>query len=117
MTLIFKWKTLHRTYNVPGGIVAKTIVAVCGTLTSLFALVVSFFPSTALDTHSAQVEYEVLLVIAFVIAIIIPIVISAFHKSYISKIDPSQLKLLNYRMVKLQKAQAKAQSESANMGS
>lgn len=110
-TLIFKWKKLHRTYNVPGGIVVKTIVAICGTVTSLFALVVSFFPSSAL-TPSGQVEYEVLLVIAFIIAIIIPIVISAFHKSYVAKIDPSQLKYLTYKMVKMKKAQA--QTENAN---
>ncbi|MBQ1286466.1 MAG: amino acid permease, partial [Aeriscardovia sp.] len=115
-TLIFKWKSLHRTYNVPGGIVVKTIVAICGTVTSIFALVVSFFPSTAL-TPSGQVEYEVLLVIAFIIAIIIPIIISAFHKNYVAKIDPSQIKYLTYKMAKMQKAQAQvpAQNTNANM--
>ncbi|MBQ1273260.1 MAG: hypothetical protein IIY10_00635 [Aeriscardovia sp.] len=55
------------------------------------------------------------MVIAFIIAIIIPIIISAFHKNYVAKIDPSQLKYLTYKMVKMKKAQAQTQNANADV--
>lgn len=82
-TLIFKYKNKKRTYNVPGGIVGKIILAICGTVTSIFAFVVSFFPSTALQTTAARHTYLIVLTICFIIGLIIPIIISAFEKQYI----------------------------------
>lgn len=52
--LIFTGKDLHRTYNVPGGIVGKTIVAVCSTITSIIAFVMSFTPSSALPSDETS---------------------------------------------------------------
>ena len=97
--LIFTEKALHRTYNVPGGIVGKTIVGVCGLATSIFAFVMSFTPSSAL-TSSEDVTFLILLVICFIIAIIIPLLITAFSKKYVAGLDPSQIKQLKYKLDK-----------------
>lgn len=93
--LIFTGKDLHRTYNVPSGIVGKTIVAVCGTITSIIAFVMSFTPSSALPSDETGM-YLVLLAVRFVVSLIIPIVISAFHKDYVKGLDPSRIKQLQY---------------------
>ena len=93
--LIFTGKDLHRTFNVPGGIVGKTIVAVCGTITSIIAFVMSFTPSSALPSDETG-TYLVLLAVCFAISLIIPIVISAFHKNYVKGLDSSQIKQLQY---------------------
>lgn len=97
--LIFTEKALHRTYNVPGGIVGKTIVGICGLATSIFAFVMSFTPSSAL-TSSEDVTFLTLLVICFIIAIIIPLLITAFSKKYVAGLDPSQIKQLKYKLDK-----------------
>lgn len=81
-SLIFKHSDAKRTYNVPGGKVGKIVVAVCGLATSIFTLVVSFIPSTALQTATARHHYLIILTICFVIGLIIPIVISAFRDKY-----------------------------------
>ncbi|MBQ3308780.1 MAG: amino acid permease [Aeriscardovia sp.] len=94
--LIYAERDLKRTYSIPGGLVVKTVVAVCGTLTSLFCLVVSFVPSSALSA-AGQREYETLLCIGFVVAIVIPIVISAFRGRYIAAMKPGALKKLRYQ--------------------
>lgn len=104
--LIYAERDLKRTYSIPGGLVVKTVVAVCGTLTSLFCLVVSFVPSSALSA-AGQREYETLLCIGFVVAIVIPIVISAFRGRYIAAMKPGALKKLRY-----QEEQEKATSDA-----
>lgn len=81
-SLIFKHKDAKRTYNVPGGMVGKIIVAICGLATSIFALVVSFIPSTALPTVTARHHYLEILIVCFIIGLIIPLIISAFRKKY-----------------------------------
>lgn len=104
--LIFVDKDLKRTYNVPGGIVGKTIVAVCGSATSIFAFVMSFTPSTALPSNETG-TYLVLLTVCFIISLVIPIVIAAFHKQYVKGLDPSEVKVLHYE-------EAKSSSEGAH---
>lgn len=37
-----------------------------------------------------------LLAVCFVVSLIIPIVISAFHKDYVKSLDPSRIKQLQY---------------------
>ncbi|MBO6003807.1 MAG: amino acid permease [Aeriscardovia sp.] len=106
--LIFAGKNLKRSYNVPGGIVVKTIVAVCGTLTSLFAFCMSFTPSTALSGNQTTI-FLVLLIICFIISIIIPVIITAFHKQYVKGIPADQLRLIHYKLVeKEQEAKVKS---------
>lgn len=72
--LVFKHSDLNRSYQLPGGKVFKTIVAVCGFITSIFALVISFFPPSQLTGNSAH-EYMTILSVSFVITVLIPFVI------------------------------------------
>ena len=81
LVLIYKKRTLPRAYSVPGGIVVKTLLALLGLATSLFALVISFFPpSTLPDSNIAT--YETLLTVCSLIAILIPYILYAYRKHY-----------------------------------
>ncbi|MGG7096053.1 glutamate:gamma-aminobutyrate antiporter [Clostridium sardiniense] len=76
--LIYKKKNLNRAYQIPGGIVVKTIIAAAGLIMSILSLIISFVPPSSL-TGKSTTEYEVILVISFIIAIIIPFAIYALH--------------------------------------
>ncbi|CEI74253.1 MULTISPECIES: glutamate:gamma-aminobutyrate antiporter [Romboutsia] len=75
-TLVLKHKDLKRSYQVPGGKTFKLIVAACGFITSIFALVISFVPPSQLSGKSVT-EYLTILSVSFVITILIPFVIYA----------------------------------------
>lgn len=79
--LIYKKKDLKRSYNVPGGIFGKTICAILGFVTSIFALVVSFATPASLTPEQGK-HYQIMLIISFIISIIIPFIIYAFRKFY-----------------------------------
>ena len=72
--LILKDGALKRSYQVPGGKIFKLIVAACGFLTSIFALIISFFPPSQLVGKSIH-EYLTILSVSFVITVLIPFVI------------------------------------------
>ncbi|MEG2656876.1 MAG: glutamate:gamma-aminobutyrate antiporter [Clostridium sp.] len=72
--LIYKKKSLKRSYEIPGGRVVKTIVAVAGLATSIFALAISFVPPAELAGKSIT-SYLMILSVAFVVTIIIPFAI------------------------------------------
>lgn len=78
LNLIFKKKGLKRTYQIPGGTVCKAIVAICGFLVSVFALLISFVPPDNLPTSSDH-AYLAVLIISFVITVIIPFAIYEFY--------------------------------------
>lgn len=63
-----------RVFQVFGGKVGKCVVAGCGLALTLFALVVSFFPSSEL-TGEANVVYVATLVVCWAVSIAIPFVI------------------------------------------
>lgn len=79
-SLIFKKKELdaQAAYQIPGGIVVKSVVATFGLLTSIFAFVISFFPPSGISGGSTG-EYETILVVGFLIVSILPFVIYAFR--------------------------------------
>ncbi|MGN1284296.1 MAG: glutamate:gamma-aminobutyrate antiporter [Candidatus Limosilactobacillus intestinavium] len=81
LVLVFKKKDLERTYNVPGGTVGKTIVAVCGFLVTLFAFIISFFPTSSLPSSSAG-TYMTILIVCFIIVLIIPFAIYSLTKKH-----------------------------------
>ncbi|WP_290033985.1 glutamate:gamma-aminobutyrate antiporter [Ligilactobacillus cholophilus] len=89
--LIYKKKKLHRTYNVPGGTVGKTLFALSGLLTSVFAFIVSFATPSALPAKDGKI-YQIVLISSFVIALIVPFVIYAFRKFYGSKNENFKIK-------------------------
>ncbi|WP_018591847.1 glutamate:gamma-aminobutyrate antiporter [Terrisporobacter glycolicus] len=75
--LILKKPDLKRAYHVPGGKTFKLVVATCGLVTSIFALVISFVPPAQLTGKSAH-EYLTILIISFIITVLIPFVIYQF---------------------------------------
>lgn len=81
LVLVFKKRNLPRTYNVPGGTVGKTIIAVCGFLVTLFAFIISFFPTTSLPASSAG-TYMTILITCFIIVVIIPFIIYHATRKY-----------------------------------
>ena len=84
LVLVYKHQDLPRTYQIPGGKVFKTIVAVVGLLVTLATLVISFFPSSELDAASNTV-YVATLIICFAISLAIPFVIYGLRKHWAPK--------------------------------
>ncbi len=84
--LIFKGKDHVRAFNVFGGTVGKCIVAGCGLLLTLFALVVSFFPPSQLDAQSGMV-YVATLLICWIVSVAIPFVVYALRHHWNNGID------------------------------
>lgn len=90
LVLVFKKQDLPRTYNVPGGTVGKTIIAACGFLVTLFAFIISFFPTSSLPASSAG-TYMTILISCFVIVVIIPFAIYyATRKHHTGLLDEQQ---------------------------
>ncbi|MGL4722806.1 MAG: glutamate:gamma-aminobutyrate antiporter [Desulfovibrionaceae bacterium] len=72
--LIFKKDTLVRTYSIPGGKIVKTIVAMCGLGTSLFALIISFFPPANLQSENTG-TYMFLLTVSSIVTLVLPFIL------------------------------------------
>lgn len=79
--LIFKKQDLERTYNVPGGKVGKTIIAIIGLATSIFAFFISFVTPSSLDASQGK-TYQIVLICSFVVAAVIPFIIYACRKHF-----------------------------------
>ena len=84
--LVLKKSDLKRSYQVPGGKVFKLIVAACGLVTSVFALVISFFPPSQLSGKSVH-EYLTILSISFIITVLIPFVIYSITSKKVNKVN------------------------------
>ncbi len=76
--LVFRKRDLARTFQVPGGVVGKSIVAGAGLFVTVCTLVISFFPSSELSAQ-ANVVYETTLALSFAVSIAIPFVIYALR--------------------------------------
>ncbi|MGM9885812.1 MAG: amino acid permease [Lactococcus sp.] len=76
--IIYRKKGLKRSYNVPGGLAGKTIVAAFGLLISVAAIVTAFIIPDSLS-KSAGHTYIMLLIVSFIVTLIIPL---AFYKFY-----------------------------------
>lgn len=81
LTKVHKHPDLKSSYNVPGGKVGKTIVAVVGLLVALMALCISFVPPSGL-TASQSKSYEIILIISFIVIACIPFVCYAWYDRY-----------------------------------
>lgn len=79
--LVYRKSSLERTYNVPGGRVGKTIIAIIGLATSIFAFVISFVTPSSL-THAEGKTYQIVLITSFIVAVIIPFIIYAFRHHF-----------------------------------
>lgn len=89
--LVLKHGDLPRVFNVFGGKVGKLIVAGCGLALTLFALVVSFFPSSEL-TPQANTVYVITLLICWAISVAIPFVIYGLRHHWDGSKKPSSPK-------------------------
>jgi Amino acid transporters len=76
--LIYKKKNLKRTYNVPGKMIGKSIIAGLGLLLSLFALFISFVPPESIAQSETR-TYQMILLISFAVTVILPFVIYEVH--------------------------------------
>lgn len=82
--LIFKKKSLQRSFQLPGGTPFKAIVAGVGLLMTVATLIISFFPSSNLDAQSNAV-YQATLGVAFVVSVAIPFIIYAMRHRWAPK--------------------------------
>ena len=77
-------------YSKSGGTVGKCIVAGCGLLLTVFALVVSFFPPSQLTAQAGTV-YVITLLICWAISVAIPFVIYGLRKHWDgTSVQPAQ---------------------------
>ncbi|WP_297518721.1 glutamate:gamma-aminobutyrate antiporter [uncultured Clostridium sp.] len=83
---VYHHSDLKSSYNVPGGKVGKTIIAVVGFIVSIGALIISFVPPSSL-TGSQPKEYETILIVAWVIVIAIPFIIYGAYGKKHMKLD------------------------------
>lgn len=79
LDLVFRKRELSRSFQIPGGVPVKAIVAVVGLLVTVATLVVSFFPSSELSAD-ANVVYEITLAASFVVSVVIPFAVYALRR-------------------------------------
>lgn len=77
--LVCKQGDKKRSFNIPGGNTVKIMVAVTGLIISVLAFIVSFFPPSSLPGAHASETYVELLVVSFVVVLLLPFIIYAFH--------------------------------------
>ena len=76
--LIFTQKDLKRKYQIPGGIVGKTIIAGTGLIVTIFAFGISFVPPSSLQSGQST-TYLAILGGCFIAAFMLPFLIYARH--------------------------------------
>ena len=69
---------MQRGYHVPGKTAGKWIFSIVGLATSLFALIIAFFPPVVIAA-SQQPAYEALLAAGFVVTLLLPFIIYAAY--------------------------------------
>lgn len=79
LDLVFRKRELSRSFQIPGGVLVKAIVAVVGLLVTVATLVVSFFLSSELSA-GANVVYEITLAASFVVSVVIPFAVYALRR-------------------------------------
>lgn len=84
LVLVYKKKNLKRTYEIPGGTFFKTVVAICGLLVSLFALLISFVPPSSLPTNSHS-AYLWVLIVSFIVTVLLPFIIYEYYLKHTHK--------------------------------
>ncbi len=82
--LILKKKNLERSFELPGGMLFKLVVAGMGMLFTVGTFVISFFPSSNLSSQ-ANVVYQTTLIFAFIISATVPFVIYGLRRRWTPK--------------------------------
>jgi glutamate:gamma-aminobutyrate antiporter len=84
--LIYKKKNLQRDYQVPGGIVCKTILAGCGFLMSVGAIITAFIRPSGMSVSDGKI-YLWTLAISLLITLDIPFLIYSFYGKKHQKVE------------------------------
>ena len=79
IVLRYTRKNVERKFRVPGGTIGMWIVATMGLLSSLFAIVIGFFPPEQINTGS-ETFFISFLAIGLIVACTIPFIILACKK-------------------------------------
>lgn len=82
LRVVFHFGKKKRTYQIPGGKIVKTLVALSGLLLSIFAFVIAFVKPSALSASEGRV-YQIILIICFLLMFISPFVLYAFRHRFI----------------------------------
>jgi putative glutamate/gamma-aminobutyrate antiporter len=82
--LRYKRPNVERAYRVPGGNVGMWIVASCGIISSLYGLIIGFFPPTQITTGN-YVFYFGFLIIGMILGLLAPYIILWFKKPHWNK--------------------------------
>ncbi|MCL2882822.1 MAG: amino acid permease [Coriobacteriia bacterium] len=90
--LLFKQRDLKRRYQIPGGVVGKTVVAGIGLLATLAAFGITFVPPSTLSSGQST-SYLVILIAGFFVCLVIPFVLYALHdkSAHTSIVEPKHL--------------------------
>ena len=79
LDLAFTKRDLARSFQIPGGVPVKAVVALVGLFVTAATLVISFFPLSELSAE-ANVVYEITLAASFAVSVAIPFVIYALRR-------------------------------------
>jgi len=85
---LIKHPEQQRGFHVPGGKAGKIIFSVCGLGSSLFALIIAFFPPVVIASDQT-LTYEIMLSISFAAALALPFII---YEVYSKKQPQKQIK-------------------------
>ncbi|WP_165172907.1 amino acid permease [Adlercreutzia sp. ZJ242] len=79
--LVLRKRSLPRSFQLPGGVPGKVVVAGAGLLMTVATLVISFFPSSELSAQENLV-YEVTLAASFAASVAVPFVIYGLRRRW-----------------------------------
>lgn len=79
INLVCKHSDKKRSYKIPGNKGFRIFIAIVGFIISILAFIISFFPPSGLPGAGGSTIYVTLLVAGFLIVLMIPFVVYAFH--------------------------------------
>lgn len=80
--LVLKQSELKRTFRIPGNNAFKVTIAAIGFIVSMMAFFISFYPPTSIGGETADDTYVILLVVSFLVVLVIPFIVYAFHNKH-----------------------------------
>lgn len=89
LDLAFTKRDLARSFQIPGGVPVKAVMALVGLFVTAATLVISFFPSSELSAEG-NVVYEITLAASFAVSVAIPLVIYALRRRGDKASSPTQ---------------------------
>lgn len=91
--VIFHFKDLPRMYQIPGGSLVKSLVALSGLILSIFSFFIAFVKPSALSEQQGVI-YQVILMLCFVLMFISPFVLYGFRHRFMAEDDQDGYKIV-----------------------